>query len=151
MTSTTHARAWHHTGISVASLPAALSFYRSTLGYEPVFEAPDMSDLIQQLTGVPGLRADLVQCKSPISDRILELIQFRNVPGSVDGSLPIAPGRAHNAYLVADIEASVDAILQAGGRMFGEITMFSEGRAVYCSDGAGNVVELEENHEVSPR
>jgi len=60
----TSAWAWHHTGLSVDDLSKALKFYQSSFGFTPVFEAMDMSDLIENLTGVKGLRADLVQCKS---------------------------------------------------------------------------------------
>lgn len=144
MTGTVSAFAWHHTGISVRNLGGALNFYRTTLGFEPVFEALDMSDLIQQLTGVAGLRADLVQCKAPTGDQLLELIQFRNLPSEFDEGLPLSPGRCHNAYLVPDLDSAVEAVVRAGGNVFGSITAFSEGRAVYCSDGSGNVIELEE-------
>jgi hypothetical protein len=75
LTSTTQAFAWHHTGFSVVDLNKSLRFYSQAFGFEPVFEAMDMSDLIQHLTGVPGLRADLVQCKSKMSNQVLELIK----------------------------------------------------------------------------
>ncbi len=144
MTSTTRAWAWHHTGISVPNLTQSLSFYSTTLGFEPVFEALDMSDLIQQLTGVPGLRADLVQCTSPLSDQVLELIQFRNIPSTVSELLPIQPGRTHNCFLVEDLDSAIVEIEKAGGQLLGSVTEFSEGKAAYLSDGAGNAFELEQ-------
>lgn len=134
----------HHTGFAVASLPAALKFYRDSLGFEPVFEAVDMSDLIESVTGISGLRADLVQCRSPLSSELLELIEFRNVPASYLGSAPVQPGRAHNAFLVADLERAVAKVEELGGALLGQITEFSEGRAAYLTDGAGNALELEE-------
>lgn len=140
----TSAWAWHHTGLSVEDLSQALRFYQSSFGFTPVFEAMDMSDLIENLTGVKGLRADLVQCKSAISDQVLELIKFRNIPQDADLLLPIRPGRMHNAFLVPDLESAIEYVEKNGGKLFGSITEFSEGRAAYLFDGSGNAIELEE-------
>lgn len=149
MTSAVRAWGWHHTGLAVSDLNKALNFYSETLGFEPVFEALDMSDLIQSITGVSGLRADLVQCKSPISNQVLELIQFRNVPAAANPLLPLQAGRAHTAFLVPDLDAAAAQLEKSGGRMLGAITQFEEGRAAYFTDGAGNALELEEAIEVT--
>lgn len=135
---------WHHTGVSVRDLSSALAFYRNGFGFEPVFEAMDMSDLIESITGIPGLRADLVQCSSPVSETVLELIQFRNVPVSYQGKAPIEPGRSHVAFLVTNLDLAIAKTVAAGGKLIGEVTEFSEGRAAYLSDPSGHVVELEE-------
>jgi predicted enzyme related to lactoylglutathione lyase len=144
VTSTTRAWAWHHTGISVSDLNQSLDFYSKTFGFEPVFEAMDMSDLIQQITGVPGLRADLVQCKSKLSEQVLELIKFRNIPSAYSQLLPIQPSRTHNCFLVEDLDAAVEEVEKAGGQLLGSVTEFSEGKAAYLSDGSGNAFELEQ-------
>jgi predicted enzyme related to lactoylglutathione lyase len=150
LTSAVQAWAWHHTGLSVNSLTRALDFYRESFGFYPVFEALDMSDLIQSVTGVAGLRADLVQCKSKISEQVLELIEFRNIPSDAEINLPIHPGIAHNAFLVPDLETAIAEIQKQGGKLLGQITDFSEGRAVYCRDASGCFLELEEaSHEES--
>ena len=103
-----------------------------------------MTDLISSITGVGGLGAHLVQTKSPMSDQVLEFIEFFNVPKIHDEILPIFPGRSHTAYLVPDIEKAVAALVADGGVMLGKVTEFSEGRAVYCADNFGTVIELEE-------
>jgi predicted enzyme related to lactoylglutathione lyase len=144
MTGTAGAWAWHHTGIAVDNIDRVLAYYSTTLGFEPVFEARGMTDLISQMTGIPGLRADLVQCQSPMSEQVLEFIQFSHVPDDLDERYPLRPGRAHTAYLTPDIEKAVEATVRAGGVMLGEITEFSEGRAVYCADVNGTVIEWEE-------
>lgn len=139
--------AWHHTGIAVANVDEVLDFYSSTLGFEPVFEARGMTDLISQMTGIAGLTADLVQCVSPVSGQVLEFIQFKNVPDDLDDRYPLRPGRAHTAYLTHDIDLAVEETIKAGGVQLGEITDFSEGRAVYCADHNGTVIEWEESVE----
>jgi predicted enzyme related to lactoylglutathione lyase len=46
--------------------------------------------------------------------------------------------------LVEDLEAAIAEVERNGGKLFGSITEFSEGRAAYLSDGSGNAIELEE-------
>lgn len=136
--------AWHHVGISVKDIDRALEYYRGNLGFEVTFEARDMTDLISSITGVQGLGAHLVQTKSPLSDVVLEFIEFFNVPEDLDPLLPIAPGRSHNAFLVPNIDKALDILLADGGIMLGKVTEFAEGKAVYCADSFGTVIELEE-------
>ena len=140
----TGAWAWHHTGLAVRSLDAALDFHAGTLGFTVVFEARGMSDLISSVVGLPGLEADLAQCLSPVSGQTLEFIEFRQVPDDCPDLYPVRPGRAHTAFLVDDLDFALSSLIRAGGRAMGAITEFSEGRAVYCADGNGSVVELEE-------
>lgn len=149
MKPSSHAFRWHHTGIAVADIDRALEFYAQTLGFSVAFEARGMTDLVESITGVKGLRADLVQCVSPMGDQVLEFIQFFDVPASAPDILPIRPGRVHTAYLVPDLERAIAATEAAGGQMLGAITEFEEGRAVYCADGSGNVVEWEEAGEAA--
>jgi catechol 2,3-dioxygenase-like lactoylglutathione lyase family enzyme len=136
--------AWHHTSLAVADLDEALRFYSEVLGYEVTLLARDMRDEIASMVGIPGLSCDLAQCTSPVSGHRLELIAFRGVPEDCDPRLPVRPGRAHVAYVVDDLDAALSALVAAGGAPVGAVTDFPEGRAVYCFDGCGGVVELEE-------
>lgn len=140
----TQAWAWHHTGISVRDIDKALEFYAKNLGFDLVFEARNMTDLISSITGVDGLGAHLIQMQSPLSTHVLELIQFFNVPENLNPILPIAPGRSHTAYLVDDLDIALERLENSGGTRLGKVTEFAEGKAVYCADQFGTVVELEE-------
>jgi catechol 2,3-dioxygenase-like lactoylglutathione lyase family enzyme len=140
----TQAWAWHHTGISVRDIDKALEFYAKNLGFHLVFEARNMTELISSITGVDGLGAHLIQMQSPLSTHILELIQFFNVPENLNPLLPIAPGRSHTAYLVNDLDLALERLEKSGGTRLGKVTEFAEGKAVYCADQFGTVVELEE-------
>lgn len=142
MAGTSQAWRWHHTGIAVDDLDAAIGFYRTTLGFEVAFEVRDLTDLIQQLTGVDGLRVDLAQLRSPITDHVLELLRFSDIPSTIDPVLPVRAGMAHAAYFVEDLDASVAALEDAGGRLYGQITAFAEGRGIYCRTPVDTVVEL---------
>jgi catechol 2,3-dioxygenase-like lactoylglutathione lyase family enzyme len=142
MAGSSQAWRWHHTGVAVNDLPGAIDFYRTTLGFQVEFEVHDLTDLIQQLTGVPGLRVDLAQLRAPLSDHVLELLRFSDIPDTIDPVLPVRAGMAHAAYLVEDLDASVAALERAGGSPYGQITTFAEGRGVYCRTPVDTVVEL---------
>jgi catechol 2,3-dioxygenase-like lactoylglutathione lyase family enzyme len=148
MSGSTGAWKWHHTGITVSDIDKTLLYYQRTLGFTIVFEARKMTDLISSITGVEGLGAHLVQTQSPISEQVLEFIEFFNVPEKFNEMLPLRPGRSHTAYLVNDIEDATRTLVEQGGVVLGKITQFSEGKAVYCADQYGTVIELEElaNH-----
>jgi len=135
---------WHHTGVAVREIDRAVEHYKHNLGFEIAFEARGMTDLISSITGVPGLGAHLIQMKSPVSEHVLEFIEFYNLPKVVDPLMPIEPGRSHTAYLVSDIDRATHDLVASGGVVLGRITEFSEGRAVYCADRFGTVIELEE-------
>lgn len=135
---------WHHTGIAVREIDRVIDHYAGNLGFTITFEARAMTDLISSITGVPGLGAHLVQTKSPMSEHVLEFVEFFNLPSVVDEMLPIFPGRSHTAFLVDDIERATSDLVASGGVVLGRITEFSEGRAVYCADRFGTVIELEE-------
>ena len=145
----TGAWGWHHTSLAVNDLDGAIAFYRGVFGYEVIFEERSMTDQIQSMVGLPGLIGDIAQLRSPISGHVLELIAFRQVPAGREDHGPTRPGTAHVAFKVADLDRALQAMRQFGAELIGEITQFSEGRAVYCREPSGTVFELEEvqDHE----
>lgn len=136
--------AWHHTGTVVPDLAEAVAFHRRVLGFEVAFEAYGMTDLVESLLGLPGLRGDLVQLASPVTGQHLELLAFTGVPDDAPAWLPVRPGDSHTAHLVDDLDAALAALTAAGGTLIGRPTEFAEGRAAYCLTPSGTVVELEE-------
>lgn len=129
--------AWERTCLAVNDLGCALAFYRAAFGYEPVFEARGMRDQIESITGRPGLECDLARLRSPRSDHVLELIEFRH------GPVPAA----HVAFTVPDLERALREVERLGAERLGEVTAFVEGRAVYCQEPAGSIFELSERFE----
>lgn len=135
---------WHHSGLVVSQLDAAIAFYRESLGYEVEFLVRDMDEQFRRTVGVEGVVCDLAQLIAPMSTTRLELIEVREVPTGLPPALPVHVGVGHGAYQVVDLDASIAGLIAAGGSLVGEIVDFSEGRAVYCWSPAGTVVELEE-------
>ncbi|MDQ1130485.1 VOC family protein [Microbacterium sp. SORGH_AS_0888] len=140
----TGAWSWHHAGLVVRRLDAAIEFYREALGYRVEFLVRDMDDQFQRTVGVPGVVCDLAQLVAPFTATRLELLEVRGVPAGTPPHLPVHVGVGHGAYQVRDLDAAVARLFACGGAPIGEIVEFSEGRAVYCWTPSGTVVELEE-------
>ncbi len=136
--------AWHHAGLVVADLDTAIDYYHRALGFELEFRVDGMSDQFQRTVGLPEVSCDLAQLVAPFSATRLELIRVYNVPSDAPAALPVHVGIGHGAYQVSNLEASLAALVSAGGAPIGEIVEFSEGPAVYCWTPAGTVIELEE-------
>ncbi len=141
------ARGWDHTSLAVANLDDALAFYQTAFGYETLFVERDMTAQIQRIVGLPGLRCDLAQLRSPISGHTLELIAFRAVPLGHENHGPTRVGAAHLAFTVRDLGAAVEEVRALGATMLGEATDFEDGRSVYCREPSGTVFEL---HQLWP-
>lgn len=136
------AAAWNHTSLSVTDLDRAIAFYRTVCGYEVVLEERGMTAQIERIVGLRGLRCDLAQLRSPISEHVLELIAFDDVPSGREDYGPTRPGAAHVAFDVPDLEQAVALVRGLGGEVLGEATEFENGLAVYCREPSGTVLEL---------
>jgi catechol 2,3-dioxygenase-like lactoylglutathione lyase family enzyme len=137
-------QAWEHTALAVADLGRAIAFYRQALGYKVLFKECGMSEQIRSLVGLPTVECELAQLCSPISDHILELIAFRNVPLGSEEHGPTRSGSSHVSFVVEDLATALTAVTRLGARPLGEVTCFPDGRRVYCRDPSGNVIELAE-------
>src|SRR5580765_2014095 len=67
-----------HSSLAVDDVDVSVAFYRDAFECELVFEARDMTDLIQSVAGISDLRCDLALLRPPGSSQLLELIAFRN-------------------------------------------------------------------------
>lgn len=85
------------------------------------------------------------------SGLFLEIFQYKSFQ---DRSLPAVnqPGYGHISFVVEDIGATFEKIVEAGGALLGEIADFGTDEApfhfVYLRDPEGNIIELEQH---SPR
>lgn len=98
--------------------------------------------------GVPGSEIYAIWLTLPGTDGpFLEIHQYRTLQ---ERPLPAVnqPGYGHLSFAVPDIDATLAAILAAGGTPLGEITNFGTATApillVYVRDPEGNVLELEQ-------
>jgi predicted enzyme related to lactoylglutathione lyase len=135
---------WHHTSLAVTDIDQAVAFYQAAFGYEVLLLEREMTDRIQRIVGLAGLRCDLAQLRSPLSGHVLELIAFHDVPAGKETHGPTRAGAAHVAFQVQDLDRALREVQRHGAALIGEITRFPEGRCAYCREPSGTVFELQE-------
>lgn len=126
-------------------------FYEQVLGCVPVPPERELSgQWLAEATGVPGARIRGVHLRLPgHGDRGPTLEIFQYDPWE-ERLLPVinAPGLAHLAFSVEDVEAAREAVRSAGGIDVGSLTareIPGAGRItfVYVRDPEGNIIELQ--------
>lgn len=136
----------HHTGIVVADLSAAISFYRDVLGFEIEFEVFGMREQFQRIVGVDHISCDLTQLSNKATGTRIELIEIHGLQPGIESSVPVHVGVAHTAYLVENLHEAVQLVEECGGSLLGEIVEFDEGPAAYLVTPGGSTIELEESN-----
>lgn len=129
-----------HSSLAVDDLDRAVAFYREAFGCELVFEDHGMTDLIEDVAGMPGLQCDLGMLSLPGSDQLLELIAFRNPAAAFDSRPPCG----HVEFVVAGLDRACVEVERLGAERVGAVTAFPEGRSVYYREPSGSVFELSE-------
>jgi catechol 2,3-dioxygenase-like lactoylglutathione lyase family enzyme len=133
---------WEHSSLSVRDLDTAVAFYCQAFGFDVAFEERGMDALIESVVGAPGLRCDLAQLRQPGTNHVLELIAFRQ--GEQEAGSPTHPGEGHVAFVVDDLDGTLERLRALGAEQLGLVTKFPEGRSVYLREPSGSIVELSE-------
>ena len=140
-----------HTNIVAHDAARLIDFYKSVLHCTSIGETRDLrSDWLDRLTGLtdahivgehlclPGYGPD---------HPTLEIFSYDAITPDAP-HLINRPGLAHLAFEVDDVEATLVAILDAGGGQLGDVVQagYEDGRAatlVYATDPEGNIIELQ--------
>lgn len=136
-----------HAGISVASLEAALGFYRDLLGLRVTGEGEDSGPELAAITGLSGVRMRYAELDLG-AGQLLEVIEFRSPDGSRLAQGPPDPGATHVALRVDDVDAVYSRLVAAGVPAPGRPTTITApgpwngARCVYVEDPDGRTVEL---------
>jgi methylmalonyl-CoA/ethylmalonyl-CoA epimerase len=123
-----------HIGIAVASIDAALGFYRDVLGLEP---------------GHPETADGATIVALPLGDVQVELLEPRDPDGPVAKFLAKrGPGIHHVCYRVPDLDRALERCRAAGYRLIDEVPRRGAGGRriafVHPKTTAGILVELTE-------
>lgn len=124
-------------------------FYKTVFGCGDSVKRWNMSgEHISRGNGVPNSEIYAARLSLPgVDGVILEIFQYRNFQ---DRPTPAVnqPGYGHISFEVEDINATFDAVIEAGGTPLGQITNLGTSDApvlcVYVRDPEGNIVELEQ-------
>ena len=71
----------HHTSLVVSDADKALRFYRDGLGLELVGDVEEQTERLAQQVEVPGAWIRCMWLKTPDSNTLLELLEYKNPPG----------------------------------------------------------------------
>ncbi len=143
-----------HTNLVSEDWQNLARFYQTVFHCEPLAPIRDISaPWLQQLTGIPDAQLQGIHLRLPgygENGPTLEIFTYT----TLEENLPPAANRkglAHIAFAVDDVEATLEAVIAAGGRPLGEIVTTEIAGAgtltlVYATDPEGNIIELQKWH-----
>ena len=139
-----------HISITARNAEQLAAFYRSVFRFTEKRAAKTLSGPhIAKGNGLPDMRILSIWLHHPDSaEPFLELMEYAETADSLYPE-PNAPGLAHLAISVDDLDATLAELIAAGGQLQGEVTNFGTDEApiriVYARDPEGNILELEQN------
>jgi predicted enzyme related to lactoylglutathione lyase len=140
-----------HTNIVAKDWRKLSRFYQEVFGCTPVLPERDLSgQWLEKATGIEGARIRGVHLRLPghgENGPTIEIFQYNDQPESPE-TFPNRPGLGHLAFAVEDVEAVIEAVLEAGGGMVGEVVRAEIPGVgciefVYLTDPEGNIIEVQ--------
>ena len=140
-----------HVNVTASDWRRLAAFYTDVFGCTLVPPERDISGpVLEAATGVAGAHLRGAHLRLPgLGDTAptLEIFQYDDALPHPGPSIP-RPGWGHLAFQVPDVEATLDAVVAAGGGRVGEVvtTQTADGRRVtwcYGTDPEGNIIELQ--------
>jgi glyoxylase I family protein len=137
----------HHTGLTVGDLERALAFWRDALGMTERMRQRKAGGYLEAIVAEPGADVEMVHLGFGPEGPAIELFAYAAPRGGRAELRPADVGFAHVGVLVDDLDARLERLLAAGGRLVGKLADVDTGanagsRAVYVRDPDGHVVEL---------
>jgi catechol 2,3-dioxygenase-like lactoylglutathione lyase family enzyme len=135
-----------HVGINVENLEAAKRFF-TDLGFTVAGEAVMQGELVDRVTGLKGVKDDIVMLQAPDGQLNLELVKFHH-PVDEAGVQPSAAntlGLRHLCFEVEDLNGIVKTLQQKGHELVGSIQNYKNiWELCYVRGPEGIIVELAE-------
>lgn len=145
-----------HTNIIARDWQRLAKFYEQVLGCVPKPPPRDLSgDWLEAATGIPGAHLKGIHLILPgcgADTPTLEIFQYEEnidkLPAAIQPPAANRLGLGHLAFAVPDVQAALQAVIDAGGGTLGELVSTdipNAGRLtfVYATDPEGNIIELQ--------
>lgn len=123
-------------------------FYEEALDCVTVVPLQEISDAaVPRAFGVPDATVSLTVLRLPGRGDHGPVLELYSVSGPRPDDWHYQPGQGQIAFEVEDLEASIGAVVAAGGTKLGEVVEWeapsgSRARFVFLNDPEGNVIDL---------
>ena len=135
-----------HVGIVVEDLDAAVGFF-TELGMEAQGRGSAEGEWVDRVIGLEGADVEFAMMKAPDGGGQIELVRF-NSPvhgGSAANEPANVPGMRHLAFVVDDVEATIEGLKAHDASVIGGPENYSDMFLLaYVRGPAGMIVELAE-------
>jgi catechol 2,3-dioxygenase-like lactoylglutathione lyase family enzyme len=138
-----------HVGIIVNDLPAAKAFFLD-LGLEMVWEGEVEGEVVERITGLQDVKAEVVMLRTPNGEANIELSKFHSPTdeNGIQRSLANTLGIRHITFAVEEIEAIVAKLKKNGAELVGKIQTYENTyKLCYIRGPEGIILELAEQLE----
>ena len=142
------ARRIHHTGYTVSDLDRSVAFYRDLLGCEVLATQEKEGGYLAAIVGYPDAHVRMAHLRVPGDGHVIELFQYLAPAGERADVEPRNVGASHLCFIVADLPALYDSLLERGVTSFVSPPVEVDtginrgGTALYLRDPDGITVEL---------
>jgi catechol 2,3-dioxygenase-like lactoylglutathione lyase family enzyme len=133
-----------HTGLVVADLDRALTFWRDVLGFEEVRRLEEAGPHIDAMMGLTGVQVTTVKLAAR-DGNLVELLKFHSHPEHPEWrGTPYSTGFTHIALEVDDVSAMCQRLAAAGVTFNAPPQRSPDGRVdvTYCRGPEGVLLEL---------
>ena len=135
-----------HIGINFEDIDAAKSFF-TDLGFKVVGEMEMQGELVDRVTGLEGVKDDIVMLQAPDGKLNLELVKFHR-PLDENGIQPSAAntlGLRHLCFEVEGLDEILASLQQKGHKLMGELQNYEDSwKLCYIRGPEGIIIELAE-------
>ncbi|QWD28810.1 VOC family protein [Polynucleobacter paneuropaeus] len=135
-----------HTGLVVADLEAALSFWRDLLGFKIDKQMDESGPHIDAMMGMKNVEVTTVKMSAP-QGGVIELLHFKSHPDDkVWQGKPYSTGFTHIALAVKDLDDCYQKLAEAGCSFPARPQYSPDGavKVIYCKGLDGVLLELVE-------
>ena len=138
----------HHTGFTVSDLDQSVSFYRDLLGCEVIATQEKEGGYLAAIVGYPDAHVRMAHLRVPDSEHVIELFEYVSPTGERADVLPRNVGASHLCFIVADLQAVYQELLEQGVTSFVSPPIEVDtginrgGYGIYLRDPDGITVEI---------
>jgi catechol 2,3-dioxygenase-like lactoylglutathione lyase family enzyme len=137
--------AYHHVGVRVSDLAAAIQFYQGALGAQVLVDPYVVTgEVADKITGHPGARMRMCQLGfEGETGGFIELFHFEPEELAPDAPISYTHQRVlHFGLEVDDVPATLARVEELGGSRVFDPRQMEEVTFCYCRDPDDNVIEL---------